>query len=116
MSALPDDKGAPLFGRLTATIELQYRDFEKLISVYRAHEIEEPCQWLILCGLFFAPGSCVSQMLAANLLRGNNRLGRTAQRLRRYLASSSLKVVKQFFICASSGWPAGATWRLSTLA
>jgi AAA+ ATPase superfamily predicted ATPase len=52
MSALLDDKGAPLFGRLTATIELQHWDFEDLISVYRAHEIEDPYQWLTLWSFF----------------------------------------------------------------
>jgi len=52
MSALLDDKGAPLFGRLTATIELQHWDFEDLTSVYRAHEIEDPYQWLTLWSFF----------------------------------------------------------------
>ena len=52
MSALLDDKGAPLFGRLTATIELQHWDFEDLTSVYRAHGIEDPYQWLTLWSFF----------------------------------------------------------------
>ncbi|WP_331712651.1 ATP-binding protein [Caballeronia udeis] len=52
MSALLDDKGAPLFGRLTATIELQHWDFEDLTTVYRAHEIEDPYQWLTLWSFF----------------------------------------------------------------
>lgn len=52
MSALLDDKGAPLFGRLTATIELLHWDFEDLTSVYRAHDIEDPYQWLTLWSFF----------------------------------------------------------------
>ncbi|MGO4328912.1 ATP-binding protein [Cupriavidus sp. 2TAF22] len=52
MSALLDDKGAPLFGRLTATIDLQHWDFEDLIEVYRAHDIRDPHHWLTLWGFF----------------------------------------------------------------
>lgn len=52
MSALLDDKGAPLFGRLTATIELLHWDFEDLTSVYRAHGITDPYRWLTLWSFF----------------------------------------------------------------
>lgn len=52
MSALLDDKGAPLFGRLTVTIDLQHWDFEDLVTVYRAHAIDSPLQWLTLWSFF----------------------------------------------------------------
>lgn len=52
MSALLDDKGVPLFGRLTVTIDLQHWDFEDLVAVYRAHKIESPLQWLSLWSFF----------------------------------------------------------------
>ncbi|WP_459572430.1 ATP-binding protein [Cupriavidus sp. 8B] len=52
MSALLDDKGAPLFGRLTATIELQHWDFEDLAEVYRVHDIRDPHHWLTLWAFF----------------------------------------------------------------
>ncbi|MDW3687500.1 DUF234 domain-containing protein [Cupriavidus sp. CV2] len=52
MSALLDDKGAPLFGRLTATTELQHWDFEDLAEVYRVHDIRDPHHWLTLWAFF----------------------------------------------------------------
>lgn len=46
MNALLDDRGAPLYGRLTQRIRLEHWDFEDLMQVFRAHGVEAPSQWL----------------------------------------------------------------------
>ena len=52
MQALLDDKAAPLYGRLTAQLRLDHWDFEDLMTVYRAHGLEDPHQWLSLWSFF----------------------------------------------------------------
>jgi uncharacterized protein len=52
MEALLDDKGAPLYGRLTAQQQLGHWDFEDLMAVYRAQGLEDPNQWLSLWSFF----------------------------------------------------------------
>lgn len=52
MTALLDDKAAPLYGRLTSQQYLGHWDFEDLMAVYRAHGIEDPYVWLSLWSFF----------------------------------------------------------------
>ncbi|MDH4394541.1 MAG: ATP-binding protein [Limnobacter sp.] len=52
MNALLDDKGAPLYGRVTAQIRLDHWDFEDLLSVFSSQEVREPGQWLTLWTFF----------------------------------------------------------------
>ena len=52
MSALLDDKAAPLYGRLTHSFRLDHWDFEDLLSVYSDHGLDDPCQWLRLWTYF----------------------------------------------------------------
>jgi len=52
MEALLDDKGAPLYGRLTSQQHLNHWDFEDLMTVYRAHGLEDPYEWLSLWSFF----------------------------------------------------------------
>lgn len=52
MSALLDDKAAPLYGRLTHSFRLDHWDFEDLLSVYRDHGLADPYQWLTLWTYF----------------------------------------------------------------
>lgn len=52
MSALLDDKSAPLYGRLTTPLQLDHWDFEDLTSVYRDHGLDDPYQWLTLWTFF----------------------------------------------------------------
>ncbi len=52
MEALLDDKGAPLYGRLTAQRTLNHWDFEDLLEVFSAHGLRDPYQWLALWTFF----------------------------------------------------------------
>lgn len=52
MNALLADKGAPLYGRLSAQLELDHWDFEDLMQVFRAHGLANPYQWLALWSFF----------------------------------------------------------------
>lgn len=52
MNALLDDKGAPLYGRVTAQIRLDHWDFEDLLSVFASQRITLPAQWLTLWTFF----------------------------------------------------------------
>jgi len=52
MEALLDDKGAPLYGRLTHQRNLHHWDFEDLQDVFRAHEVLDPYHWLTLWTFF----------------------------------------------------------------
>jgi len=52
MSALLDDKAAPLYGRLTHSFRLDHWDFEDLLGVYRDHGMADPYQWLTLWTYF----------------------------------------------------------------
>jgi len=52
MSALLDDKAAPLYGRLTHSFRLDHWDFEDLLAVYNDHGLEDPYQWLLLWTYF----------------------------------------------------------------
>lgn len=52
MSALLDDKAAPLYGRLTHSFQLDHWDFEDLLDVYHHHSIHDPYSWLLLWTYF----------------------------------------------------------------
>ncbi len=52
MNALLDDKGSPLYGRVTAQIPLNHWDFEDLLSVFASQGIQHPHQWLTLWTFF----------------------------------------------------------------
>lgn len=52
MNQLLEDKGAPLYGRLTQRIKLDHWDFEDLLDVFRAQDTLAPSQWLSLWTFF----------------------------------------------------------------
>jgi uncharacterized protein len=52
MSALLEDKAAPLYGRITAQLKLDHWDFQDLMSVFRSQEVRTPTQWLTLWTFF----------------------------------------------------------------
>jgi uncharacterized protein len=52
MSALLEDRAAPLYGRITAQLTIDHWDFEDLMSVFRSHEVHTPAQWLTLWTFF----------------------------------------------------------------
>jgi AAA+ ATPase superfamily predicted ATPase len=52
MSALLEDKAAPLYGRITAQLKLDHWEFEDLMSVFRNQEVRTPSQWLTLWTFF----------------------------------------------------------------
>lgn len=52
MSALLNDKAAPLYGRVTRHIRLDHWDFEDLLNVFEAQEILTTEQWLTLWSFF----------------------------------------------------------------
>lgn len=52
MSALLDDKGAPLYGRLTHSYRIDHWDFEDLLHVYGSQGLDNPYQWLLLWTYF----------------------------------------------------------------
>jgi uncharacterized protein len=52
MSALLEDKSAPLYGRITAQLKLDHWDFQDLMSVFRSQEVRTPTQWLTLWTFF----------------------------------------------------------------
>lgn len=52
MNLLLEDKGAPLYGRLTQRIKLDHWDFEDLLDVFRSQEVLAPSQWLTLWTFF----------------------------------------------------------------
>ena len=52
MNALLNDIGTPLYGRLTASIDLHHWDFEDLTALYAAHGLNSPNQWLSLWSFF----------------------------------------------------------------
>jgi len=52
MEALLDDKGAPLYGRLTAQRSLDHWDFQDLLAVFSAHGLADPYQWLAMWSFF----------------------------------------------------------------
>lgn len=52
MSALLDDRAAPLYGRLTHSFRIDHWDFEDLLAVYRDHGMDDPYQWLVLWTYF----------------------------------------------------------------
>mgnify|MGYP000128403883 CR=1 FL=1 len=52
MDSLLDDKGAPLYGRITAQLRLDHWDFEDLVAMFRQHGIAQPAQWLTLWTFF----------------------------------------------------------------
>ena len=52
MSALLEDKAAPLYGRITAQLKLDHWDFQDLMSVFRSQGVQTPTQWLTLWTFF----------------------------------------------------------------
>lgn len=52
MNQLLEDKGAPLYGRLTQRIKLDHWDFEDLLDVFRNQDVHAPSQWLTLWTFF----------------------------------------------------------------
>lgn len=52
MNQLLEDKGAPLYGRLTQRIKLDHWDFEDLLDVFRSQNVTQPSQWLTLWTFF----------------------------------------------------------------
>lgn len=52
MNELLEDKGAPLYGRLTQRIKLDHWDFEDLLDVFRSQNVLAPSQWLTLWTFF----------------------------------------------------------------
>jgi len=52
MFLLLEDKGAPLYGRLTQRIKLDPWDFEDLLDVFRSQDVLAPSQWLTLWTFF----------------------------------------------------------------
>jgi AAA+ ATPase superfamily predicted ATPase len=52
MNALLDDRGAPLYGRITQRIKLQHWDFEELLQLFHAQKVDRPSQWLTLWSFF----------------------------------------------------------------
>ncbi len=52
MNSLLDDKGAPLYGRITAQLRLDHWDFGDLMAVFRSHGVVQPHQWLTLWTFF----------------------------------------------------------------
>lgn len=52
MNALLDDKGAPLYGRITAQIRLEHWSFEDLLEVFACQGVRKPRQWLTLWTFF----------------------------------------------------------------
>ncbi len=52
MNQLLEDKGAPLYGRLTQRIKLDHWDFEDLLDVFRGQNVRAPSQWLTFWTFF----------------------------------------------------------------
>jgi uncharacterized protein len=52
MNALLDDKGAPLYGRITNKLELDHWDFGDLLEVFSSQGVNAPSQWLTLWTFF----------------------------------------------------------------
>lgn len=52
MNQLLEDKGAPLYGRLTQRIKLDHWDFEDLLDLFRAQDLLAASQWLTLWTFF----------------------------------------------------------------
>lgn len=95
MSALLDDRAAPLFGRISAQIKLNHWDFEDLIAMFRNQGIETPAQWLTLWTFFegvpkfyhdafeqdlfkVAPQAFSGELLTRLFLRGSSPLSEEA--------------------------------------
>lgn len=95
MSALLDDKAAPLYGRVTAQMKLDHWDFQDLMAMFRSQGVETPAQWLTLWtffegvpkfyhdafqqGIFNAPaGEFSSELLTRMFLRGSSPLSEEA--------------------------------------
>ena len=52
MNQLLEDKGAPLYGRLTQRIRLDHWEFGDLLDVFRSQGVAAPSQWLTLWTFF----------------------------------------------------------------
>lgn len=52
MSAILEDRNAPLFNRITDRIEVRHWDFATLFQMFEAHGIDDPMQQLFLWALF----------------------------------------------------------------
>lgn len=95
MSALLDDRAAPLFGRISAQIKLDHWDFCDLMAMFRSQACETPAQWLTLWTFFegvpkfyhdafeqdlfkAAPQSLSAELLTRMFLRGSSPLSEEA--------------------------------------
>ncbi len=89
MESLLDNKGAPLYGRLTAQRNLDHWDFEDLQDVFRAHDLNDPDRWLTLWTFFEGVPKFYRDAYEQNLFRvGSDRFA--AELLgRMFLMSSS---------------------------
>jgi AAA+ ATPase superfamily predicted ATPase len=52
MNLLLEDKGAPLYGRITNRLDLDHWDFEDLLEVFSSQNSVDPSQWLTLWTFF----------------------------------------------------------------
>lgn len=52
MSAILEDRNAPLFSRITDKVKLEHWDSETLFEMFEAHDITDPAQQLFLWSLF----------------------------------------------------------------
>ena len=52
MTAILEDRAAPLYGRLTHTLHLDHWDFEDLMAVFQSQNLTAPSQWLTLWTFF----------------------------------------------------------------
>ena len=52
MNELLEDRGAPLYGRLTQRMKLDHWDFEDLLDIFRSQDVLAPSQWLTLWTFF----------------------------------------------------------------
>jgi hypothetical protein len=52
MTAILEDRAAPLYGRITHTLHLDHWDFEDLLAVFESQSLTAPSQWLTLWTFF----------------------------------------------------------------
>lgn len=95
MNLLLEDKGAPLYGRLTQRIKLDHWDFEDLLDVFRSQNVLAPSQWLTFWTFFegvpkfyhdayeqdllkVAPEQFSDELLTRMFLRGSSPLSEEA--------------------------------------
>ena len=52
MTAILEDRNAPLYNRITDRVEISHWDFATLFEMWAAHDISDPMQWLFQWSLF----------------------------------------------------------------